>query len=97
MVDSSNPVTVLEESRCWDLLASQEVGRLATAVQGFPEIFPVNFVVDGESIVFRTAEQEHVVSVERLAESSGSEASADDAAEGNAGEGGPTDSPGDAT
>jgi DNA gyrase subunit A len=48
-------------------------------------------------IVFRTAEQEHVVSVERLAESSGSEASADDAAEGNAGEGGPTDSPGDAT
>ncbi len=56
MVDSSNPVTVLEESRCWDLLASQEVGRLATAVQGFPEIFPVNFVVDGESIVFRTAE-----------------------------------------
>ena len=56
MVDSSNPVTILEESRCWDLLASQEVGRLATAVQGFPEIFPVNFVVDGESIVFRTAE-----------------------------------------
>lgn len=56
MVDSSNPVTVLEESRCWDLLASQEVGRLATAVQGFPEIFPLNFVVDGESIVFRTAE-----------------------------------------
>ena len=56
MVDSANPVTVLEESRCWDLLASQEVGRLATAVQGFPEIFPLNFVVDGESIVFRTAE-----------------------------------------
>ena len=56
MVDSSNPVTILEESRCWDLLASQEVGRLATAVQGFPEIFPLNFVVDGESLVFRTAE-----------------------------------------
>ncbi len=56
MVDSANPVTVLHESRCWDLLASQEVGRLATAVNGSPEIFPVNFVVDGESLVFRTAE-----------------------------------------
>ncbi|MBI4901116.1 MAG: pyridoxamine 5'-phosphate oxidase family protein [Actinobacteria bacterium] len=56
MVESTNPVTVLDESRCWDLLASQSVGRLATAVQGMPEIFPVNFVVDGETVVFRTAE-----------------------------------------
>ena len=49
-------------------------------------------------IVFRTAEQEHVVSVERLAESGGSEAaSADDVGEGDAGEAGPSDSPGDAT
>jgi len=56
MAESTNPVTVLEESRCWDLLASQDVGRLATAVQGMPEIFPVNFVVDGEGVVFRTAE-----------------------------------------
>lgn len=61
MVDSANPVTVLDESRCWDLLASQEVGRLATAVQGYPEIFPVNFVLDGESIVFRTAEGSKLV------------------------------------
>ena len=45
-----------------------------------------------------TTEQEHVVSVERLAESGGSEdASADDAGDDNAGDGGPTDSPGDAT
>mgnify|MGYP000429116134 CR=1 FL=1 len=49
-------------------------------------------------IVFRTAEQEHVVSVERLAESGGSEeASADEPGEDNAGESGPSDSPGDAT
>ena len=61
MAESTNPVTVLEESRCWDLLASQEVGRLATAVQGMPEIFPLNFVVDGESVVFRTAEGSKLV------------------------------------
>jgi nitroimidazol reductase NimA-like FMN-containing flavoprotein (pyridoxamine 5'-phosphate oxidase superfamily) len=61
MAESTNPVTVLEESRCWDLLASQDVGRLATAVQGMPEIFPLNFVVDGESVIFRTAEGSKLV------------------------------------
>ena len=61
MAESTNPVTVLDESRCWDLLASQAVGRLATAVQGLPEVFPVNFVVDGESVVFRTAEGSKLV------------------------------------
>ena len=61
MTDSPNPVTVLDESHCWDLLASQAVGRLATAVQGMPEIFPLNFVVDGESVVFRTAEGSKLV------------------------------------
>jgi hypothetical protein len=33
-----------------------EVGRLAVAVTGAPEIFPVNFVVDHGTVVFRTAE-----------------------------------------
>ena len=61
MAESTNPVTVLDESRCWDLLAGQEVGRLATAVHGMPEIFPVNFVVDGEGVVFRTAEGSKLV------------------------------------
>ena len=55
MAESTNPVTVLEESRCWDLLASQEVGRLATAVNGMPEIFPVNFVVDSEGCLLYTS------------------------------------------
>ena len=45
-------------------------------------------------IVFRTAEQEHVVSVERLAEASGAD---DDAAADELDGDGPADSPGDAT
>ena len=40
---------------CWDLLASAVVGRLALVVDGHPEIFPVNIVVERRSIVFRTA------------------------------------------
>jgi nitroimidazol reductase NimA-like FMN-containing flavoprotein (pyridoxamine 5'-phosphate oxidase superfamily) len=40
---------------CWDLLAASVVGRLALVVDGHPEIFPVNFVVERRSVVFRTA------------------------------------------
>jgi hypothetical protein len=33
-----------------------DLGRLAVSVAGKPEIFPVNFVVDHGTVVFRTAE-----------------------------------------
>lgn len=49
-------VTVLTTDECWRLLASADVGRLAVVIAGEPEIFPINFVVDGQSLVFRTAE-----------------------------------------
>lgn len=39
---------------CWDLLSSASVGRLAIIVEGHPEIFPVNFVIERRRIVFRT-------------------------------------------
>lgn len=38
-----------------ELLASSVVGRLAVTVDQHPEIFPVNFVLERRSIVFRTA------------------------------------------
>lgn len=56
MEHRDSPVTIMTEDACWGLLASLEVGRLATALDGAPEIFPVNYVVDGNSIVFRTAD-----------------------------------------
>lgn len=37
------------------LLRSVPVGRLAVVVDGAPDIFPVNHVVDHGSVVFRTA------------------------------------------
>lgn len=39
---------------CWELLASAVIGRLALIVDGHPEIFPVNFVVERRRVVFRT-------------------------------------------
>jgi uncharacterized protein len=49
-------VQVLLENECWELLRRQDVGRLAVVVGERPEIFPVNYVVDHGTVVFRTAE-----------------------------------------
>jgi len=45
----------LDEQECWRLLRSVEVGRLAMTAAGDVDIFPVNFVVDGTTVVFRSA------------------------------------------
>src|SRR4249920_1566750 len=49
-------VAVLTPPECWQELRRAEVGRLAVSIAGHPDIFPINFVVDHASIVFRTAE-----------------------------------------
>lgn len=47
---------VIDEEECWRLLERHPIGRLGVAIANKPEIFPVNYVVDGRSIVFLTAE-----------------------------------------
>ena len=47
---------ILSESECWSLLSAMALGRLVTTVEGQPEIFPVNFVVQRRTVLFRTAE-----------------------------------------
>lgn len=49
-------VTTMSEDECWALLSSRTLGRLATSVDGYPDIFPVNYVVQRRSILIRTAE-----------------------------------------
>lgn len=48
-------VWTLSEDECWNLLARCELGRLAVVIDGRPDIFPVNHVVDGPRVLFRTA------------------------------------------
>ena len=50
-----NPVEELSQSECWNLLRREVVGRLAVAVANIPDIFPINYIVDHGSIVFRSA------------------------------------------
>lgn len=47
---------VLDETTCWQLLETHYVGRLAVSIANQPEIFPVNYVVDGRTLVFLTGE-----------------------------------------
>lgn len=62
MSTQTQPISVLSQSECWDHLKSASLGRLVTAVDGQPEIFPVNFVVQHRSVLFRTAEGTKLVS-----------------------------------
>jgi uncharacterized protein len=55
-IRTSDGIVPLDLETCWRLLAQEEVGRLAVSVRRHPDLFPLNYVVDGESLVFRTAE-----------------------------------------
>ena len=59
---TTEPVAVLSASESWDLLASVSLGRVVTSAVGQPEIFPVNFVVQRRTVLFRTAEGTKLVS-----------------------------------
>jgi hypothetical protein len=42
------------EDECFALLGRQDLGRLAVVRDGRPEIFPVNYAMDGRTITIRT-------------------------------------------
>lgn len=52
----TSPVKVLTEPECWELLRSQELGRLAFRHGDGLQILPVNYAIAGEHIVFRTGD-----------------------------------------
>jgi len=55
MENADDVVIQLDEEACWALLARNELGRLAVTVGGDLDIFPINYVVDGGRLYFRTA------------------------------------------
>jgi nucleotide-binding universal stress UspA family protein len=44
----------ISEEECLALLAGQQVGRLAVVANGQPLVFPVNYILDGRTVAFRT-------------------------------------------
>ena len=61
MSADDDPVTVLSEDESWSLLTSVSLGRLVTNLRGQPEIFPVNFVTQRRTVLFRTAQRHQAV------------------------------------
>lgn len=44
----------ITEAECLELLAFHAVGRIAVVSHGQPLIFPVNYILDGRTVAFRT-------------------------------------------
>jgi nitroimidazol reductase NimA-like FMN-containing flavoprotein (pyridoxamine 5'-phosphate oxidase superfamily) len=45
---------IVSEADCWQMLRTQTVGRIASVVDGRVEIFPINYAVVDDGVVFRT-------------------------------------------
>lgn len=53
-MDAKSNVEVLTREECLELLATRPVGRVGVISGLHPVIFPVNYILDGDAIVFRT-------------------------------------------
>jgi len=56
MTTDANGITSLDTHSCLGLLRTTDVGRLAVSITDHPDIFPINYVVDRGTVVFRSAE-----------------------------------------
>ena len=54
MASATTHLLPLTHEECLSLLRTQQVGRLAVQVGHYPEVFTVNYRLDGRVVVFRT-------------------------------------------
>ena len=53
--NSDAELRILDADECYELLKSQQIGRLGVNAEHYPLIFPVNYALDGTTLVIRTA------------------------------------------
>ena len=53
--DRQRPLVDMDVDECYARLADGDIGRVAMALPDGPSIVPVNYILDGRSIVVRTA------------------------------------------
>ena len=56
-------ITELTTDECWELLRSEEFGRLAFRLVDEVHITPINYAVEGGSLLFRTSEGNKLLGV----------------------------------
>jgi len=56
-IEPSSPargvLTPLDRAECLTLLATRPIGRLVFTYRALPDVLPVNYVLDGESVIIR--------------------------------------------
>ena len=62
-MSSDDPVTVLTEQECWELIGTHELGRLGFHLLEQVHVVPVNYAVDEDTLLFRTAEGSKLLAV----------------------------------
>ena len=55
LIDPKTGIEVLDRSECLRLLAARQVGRVGVVIAGRPVVLPVNYVLDADTVIFRTA------------------------------------------
>ena len=53
VIEGRTWLEILSENDCYELLADRGWGRLGVMIDNHPEIFPVNYALDDQRIVFR--------------------------------------------
>jgi nitroimidazol reductase NimA-like FMN-containing flavoprotein (pyridoxamine 5'-phosphate oxidase superfamily) len=54
IADARTGIEVITREECYALLRQEAIGRLAIVHGSAPHVFPVNYALDGEDVVFRT-------------------------------------------
>ncbi|BAN03518.1 pyridoxamine 5'-phosphate oxidase family protein [Ilumatobacter coccineus] len=52
--DEASGTQILTEDECWERLRRTSIGRIGVLHDEQPAVYPVNYLVDGSSVVFRT-------------------------------------------
>ncbi|MFK8025387.1 MAG: pyridoxamine 5'-phosphate oxidase family protein [Ilumatobacter sp.] len=66
MTEPAPGTEILSEEACWERLRRTTVGRLGVHHDDRPAIYPVNYLVDGHSIVFRTRTESKISAAPHL-------------------------------
>ena len=62
-MDDDEIINVMTDEECWTALQEDEFGRLAYRLGSEVNIAPINYAVDGETLLFKTAEGSKLLGV----------------------------------
>lgn len=60
---TTDPVHTMTDEECWERLAAKEFGRMAYHLADEVHIIPINYAIQGRSLIFRTAEGSKLLGV----------------------------------